>query len=156
MNIRKFIAVAAATAFITAGAVAEAAEKRKDGNTRTKTQLQKENQELKAKLDSLTLELEKYRQEMEYADSITQEMLDLYEENEDKSAAGINPEDYTAEISDSLLNIWYVHKRASSDDMETYDMDSQTATVDNEFIINILHHHNFNIFQFFLCLRGKL
>lgn len=124
MNIRKFIAVAAATAFITAGAVAEAAEKRKDGNTRTKTQLQKENQELKAKLDSLTLELEKYRQEMEYADSITQEMLELYEENEDKSAAGINPEDYTAEISDSLLNIWYVHKRASSDDMETYDMDS--------------------------------
>ena len=124
MKIRNIIAVAAAAAFIAAGSVAEAAEKRKDGNTKTKTQLQKENQELKSKLDSLTLELEKYRQEMEYADSITQEMLDLYEENEDKSAAGINPEDYTAEISDSLLNIWYVHKRAAADDMEAYDMDS--------------------------------
>lgn len=124
MKIRTFIAVAAAAAYLAACPVADAAEKRKDGIPKTKTQLQKENQELKAKLDSLTLELEKYREEMEYADSITQEMLDLYEENEDKSAAGINPEDYTAELSDSLLNIWYVHKRAAADDMEAYDMDS--------------------------------
>jgi membrane-bound lytic murein transglycosylase D len=72
----------------------------------------------------MKMELEKYRLELEYTDSITNEMLALYEENEDKSAAGINPEDYTAEVSDSLLNLWYVHSKVNSEDITEYDMDS--------------------------------
>lgn len=121
MRILRFIAVATAAAFL---ALPVSADTDKDNKPRTRLQLQKENQELKAKLDSMVLELEKYRQEMEYTDSIANEMIDLYEENEDKSAAGINPEDYTAEISDSLLNIWYVQKMTSDDEMQQYDMDS--------------------------------
>ena len=126
MNIHKIIAVALAAAFSAAAASYElAADNLKKTNLpKTKIQLQKENRLLRSELDSLKLELERYRMEAEYADSIANEMMDLYSENEDKSAAGINPEDYTTEISDSLLNIWYVHKMASADDLEEYDMDS--------------------------------
>lgn len=126
MNIRKLIAVALATVFaavaVSAGETATIREK--DNGPKTKIRLKKENVRLKSELDSLKLELERYRLQAEYTDSIEAEMMNLYAENEDKSAAGINPEDYTADISDSLLNIWYVHKMASSDDMEDYDMDS--------------------------------
>ena len=62
---------------------------------------------LRAELDSLRMEVERYRAELEYTDSITSEMMDMYEENEMKGENGLAPEDYTAEVSDSLLNIWY-------------------------------------------------
>lgn len=126
MNIHKIIAVALAAVFTATAASSDLAADnlKKNNGPKTKIQLQKENKQLRSELDSLRLELERYRMEAEYADSIANEMMDLYTENEDKSAAGINPEDYTAEISDSLLNIWYVHKRISADDLEGYDMDS--------------------------------
>lgn len=126
MNIRKLIAVALATVFaaVAVSAGETATISKKDNGPKTKIQLKKENVRLKSELDSLKLELERYRLQAEYTDSIEAEMMNLYAENEDKSAAGINPEDYTADISDSLLNIWYVHKMASSDNMEDYDMDS--------------------------------
>ena len=120
MNIHKIIAVALAAVFTATAASSDLAADnlKKNNGPKTKIQLQKENKQLRSELDSLRLELERYRMEAEYADSIANEMMDLYTENEDKSAAGINPEDYTAEISDSLLNIWYVHKRISADDLE--------------------------------------
>lgn len=125
MNIRKIIAVALAAVFAaTAVYAAETAQVQKDKGRKTRIQLRKENDRLKTELDSLKTELERYRIHAEYSDSIANEMLGLYAENDGKNAAGINPEDYTAEISDSLLNIWYVHKKVSSDDMTEYDMDS--------------------------------
>lgn len=126
MNIKKIVAVALAAAFIAPATIsaADSTAVRKADKPQTRMQLKKENKKLRTELDSLKAELERYRIEMEYTDSITNEMMDLYEENEGKSAAGINPEDYTAEISDSLLNIWYVHKKAADGNMEEYDMDS--------------------------------
>ena len=45
--------------------------------------------------------------------------------NEQTGATGIAPEDYTADVSDSLLNIWYAHRMANdAEDIEDYDMDS--------------------------------
>ena len=126
MNIRIIIAVALAAAFaVTASAEeTQAKQEKKKPQLVTRTSLKRENEELRARLDSMKMELEKYRLELEYTDSITNEMLALYEENEDKSAAGINPEDYTAEVSDSLLNLWYVHSKVNSEDITEYDMDS--------------------------------
>ena len=114
--------VAIAAVFL-AGAtdVHAATEERKE--EKGKVRLKDENQRLRAKIDSLEIELNRYRSELAYTDSIATEMLDLYTENEDKSAAGLNPEDYTAEVSDSLLNIWYSHKLVA-DSSEEYDMDS--------------------------------
>ena len=126
MNIRIIIAVALAAAFAVTASAEETQDKqeKKKPQLVTRTSLKRENEELRARLDSMRMELEKYRLELEYTDSITNEMLALYEENEDKSAAGINPEDYTAEVSDSLLNLWYVHSKVNSEDITEYDMDS--------------------------------
>ena len=126
MNIRIIIAVALAAAFAVTASAEETQDKqeRKKPQLVTRTSLKRENEELRVRLDSMKMELEKYRLELEYTDSITSEMLALYEENEDKSAAGINPEDYTAEVSDSLLNLWYVHSKVNSEDITEYDMDS--------------------------------
>ena len=120
MNIRKFIAVAIAAAFVAMTSAVNAGPVKPNKDGKSRIQLQKENQELKAALDSLKQELEK----LQYTDSISQEIIEILEENEDKSVAGINPEDYTAEISDSLLNVWYTQKKNTEDDLKTYDMDS--------------------------------
>ena len=120
MNIKRIIAVAVATAFVAITSLAEAKASTQEKTVKTKVQLQKENEQLKAVLDSLKQELEK----LQYTDSISNELIEIFEENEDKSGAGINPEDYTVEISDSLLNLWYVHKKTSTEEIQDYDMDS--------------------------------
>jgi membrane-bound lytic murein transglycosylase D len=52
-------------------------------------------------------------------------MLSIYEGNERRLSSGFTPHQYTAEISDSLLNIWYAHRIANdSEDIEAFDMDS--------------------------------
>lgn len=95
-----------------------------NNNRRSRTYLQKENRRLESVIDSLEAELSRYHDEMRINDSIADEIMDIYDENEDKSAAGLNPEDYTAEVSDSLLNIWYLHNQISSQEVPEYDMDS--------------------------------
>ena len=142
MNIKRIItAVAAAVIAVTASA--------QESNTTQSlknARIRKENKLLKAELDSLKQELARYKRELEYTDSITNEMIVLYEENEEKSAAGINPEDYTAEISDSLLNIWYVHSRVNAEDISEYDMDSvrfQSNVPDEVYIERIKQMNSF-------------
>ena len=92
---------------------------------RKKSDLIKENRDLRMELDSLRAEIARIREEMNGLDSLGMEMLeDLYDENEDKSAAGLNPEDYNAEVSDSLLNIWYLQQKISDSGKMEYDMDT--------------------------------
>ena len=124
MKIRIFATVAFATVFA-ASFTADAGNKDTDTvkKTKNKTQLIKENTKLKAELDSLKQEIEKYRMEAAYTDSIATEMLNMYAD-ESKDGSDIAPEDYTAETSDSLLNIWYAHKKATAEDMMDFDMDS--------------------------------
>ncbi|MBR5834948.1 MAG: LysM peptidoglycan-binding domain-containing protein [Bacteroidales bacterium] len=142
MNIKRIItAVAAAVIAVTASA-----QENKTTETLKSARIRKENKQLRAELDSLKQELARYKRELEYTDSITNEMIELYEENEEKSAAGINPEDYTAEISDSLLNIWYVHSRVNAEDISEYDMDSvrfQSNVPDEVYIERIKQMNSF-------------
>ena len=154
MNIRKIFAVALAAAFAVTMHAQEAQDKAPAAKEKRKMQLQlvkkadliDENDKLRAELDSLKMELEKYRMELEYTDSIAGEMMAMYEENEVKSAAGINPEDYTPEVSDSLLNIWYVHNRVNAEDLSEYDMDSvrfQSNVSDEVYIERIRQMNSF-------------
>ena len=154
MNIRKIFAVALAAAFAVTMHAQEAQDKTPAAKEKRKMQLQlvkkadliDENDKLRAELDSLKMELEKYRMELEYTDSIAGEMMAMYEENEVKSAAGINPEDYTPEVSDSLLNIWYVHNRVNAEDISEYDMDSvrfQSNVSDEVYIERIRQMNSF-------------
>ena len=88
-----------------------------------------ENQELRSKIDSMSVIIDSLRKDIVLKDSLAKEMLSIYEENEGKSAAGLNPEDYSPELTDSLLNIWYLHRQVNNDRHgEEYDMDSVNFT----------------------------
>ena len=123
MKIKTIIAVAIAAAFLASPAMAENALK-KDGKIKLRSKIKTENRMLKEELDSLRIELERYKADLQYSDSIATELLGLYEGNEGNSSTSLRPEDYTADVSDSLLNIWYAHRMASEEGLEEFDMDS--------------------------------
>lgn len=112
------------TALLIAGNAAGAVPGQPRKDERTRLKLKEQNRRLQELVDSLQFELERCKSDLHYTDSIAGEMMAVYEENEHRSPAGLAPEDYTAEVSDSLLNIWYTHKIASDDESEVYDMDS--------------------------------
>ena len=114
------IAVALAAAFLASPAMAEPVVSKEE---KSKVRLKEENKKLKIELDSLRAELYRYKADLRYSDSLATAMVELYGQDEGQNAVGLSPEDYTAEVSDSLLNIWYAHRMAS-DDTEEFDMDS--------------------------------
>ncbi len=119
MKTKNIIAAFTAGLFI---AVSAAAAPKRD--TSPKKKLVKENAELRRQIDSLKHEIEACRSELQMNDSIAEQVRDLYNDNEGKGGAGLNPEDYTPEISDSLLNLWYVHRKTTAEEIRQYDMDS--------------------------------
>ena len=119
MNIRKIIAVALAAAF----AVTASAEGKKFQLPK-RTNLKKENAQLKMELDSLRNALEKYRMELAYADSIANELAVGFEAEELKDADFIAPEDYTAEVSDSLFTLWHSNSQIKDEYINDYNLDS--------------------------------
>lgn len=121
MKIRRFITVTSATFFIGAAIASGASAEPKDD--RKKKEIEQENERLRQELDSLKQELGRYRTEVEMTDSLTNEMLAAYEEGEHRDAVGLSPEEYTPEVTDSLLNIWYAHRKAAGEDMSV-DLDS--------------------------------
>ena len=123
MNIIRITAVFMA-AFLFTGNISSYASEDNRKDERTRIRLKDQNRRLQELVDSLQMELERYKSELHYADSVSAEMMALYEADEVKGDTGIYPEDYTAEVSDSLLNIWYTHKVASDSETEVYDMDS--------------------------------
>ena len=91
--------------------------------------MRKENETLKLQVDSLKKALDSLRQDNLLKDSLANEMLEIYEENQAKGGIGLNPEDYSPEVTDSLLNIWYLHRQVNDDSTgEEYDMDSVRFT----------------------------
>ena len=122
-NTVKRLAVALAAAFIALTISGDViAAPKQDG--KTKISAKKENELLKAELDSLKSELERYRQELYRSDSITTELINIYEGGKGSSADTAAPIEYTTEVSDSLLNLWYVHRLVNEENIETIDMDS--------------------------------
>ena len=109
MKIGKYIAVASAAAFITLTVPVEAfgAKRYEDKN---KLSIKKENILLRQELDSLKAEIEKYRMELRRTDSMTNELLNFYESSQNMPQEDTVTIEYTAEVSDSLLNLWYVQK----------------------------------------------
>ena len=106
MNTKRITTIIIAVAMLSLSAAAQ-----------TKTQLKQENIQLKTLIDSLRQELDKTRAELEYTDSLASELIILYEDSEVKNHNGIAPEDYTAEVSDSLLNVWYLQNLISQSEI---------------------------------------
>ena len=63
-----------------------------------KNKLKRENQELRARVDSLKKALTELKEASQHKDSIADEMIGVYEENTVRTAAGLSPEDYTQEL----------------------------------------------------------
>lgn len=118
----RMMAVAVAAVFIAlttafpAGGAGKSDEKNKAG-------LKKENQELRAELESLKAEIERYRAELRRTDSMTNELLNYYEDKEEiKSDTCII--EYTAEVSDSLLQLWYSQISSAEESIDIAATDS--------------------------------
>ena len=127
MKIYRIIAVASAAAFIALSSIPQAnAAERKDSGK--KVRMKTENALLKAELDSLKAEILKYQEELRRTDSIANELLNYYEGGqEDTETAEII---YTAEVSDSLLNIWYAQKLVSEESLDMEGMDTLSFSSD--------------------------
>ena len=118
MTIKRLITVACAAVFISVVSIQAQDTTHAKKNRKS---LEKENTELRTKMDSLIAELDRYRTELHISDSLRKELIAEYEGQETEEDE-LSPEDYTAEVSDSLLSIWYLHKNTSLD--EDIDMDS--------------------------------
>ena len=98
---------------------------------RTRSKLIKENAELRSRVDSLIRELESFRLEKSVADSLAAEMLLMLEEMEELDGVEEPVEEYSPEMTDSLLSLWYVHRQMEATrELTEYDMDSVRFTSD--------------------------
>ena len=135
MKIFRIIAVAFAAAFIATPAIAQ-----------NKKLLLEENTQLKQVIDSLKQEMAKVRAELEYTDSVANEMLSLYADSETKNSNTVAIEEYTTAVSDSLLSLYYVHKKIAQSEEDYYDMDSvrfQSNVPDSVYIERIRQMNSF-------------
>ena len=108
MNIKKIIFAAIAALIAVASSATTYAGPKNDG----KKKMEEENKRLLEVIDSLYMELDRYRAEADLTDSLELEMLAAYGEAVERSTEAFEPLEYTTEVSDSLLNIWYAHRQA--------------------------------------------
>ena len=137
MKIFRTITVALAAVFLVA-APAYAGPKNE-----SRKKIEEENRRLQEKIDSLQMELDRYRMEADVTDSLEIEMLEAYGESVERSRDLFEPMEYTAEVSDSLLNIWYAHQMAAYEvDFEEFDSVKFESNVPDEVYIERLKKMN--------------
>jgi membrane-bound lytic murein transglycosylase D len=128
MNIRKvFTASMASIIAAVLGTAAYANPK-----TDNKKKLEEEKRRLLQVIDSLQTELDRYREVVDLTDSLEIEMLAAYGETIERSTEEFQPLEYTAEVSDSLLSIWYSHKQAFAEDDLNLDSVKFASNVPDE------------------------
>ena len=137
MNINKIISAAIAALIAVASSAAAYAGPKNDG----KKKLEEENKRLREMIDSLNMELGRYR-EADITDSLELEMLAAYGEAVDRSTEAFEPLEYTTEVSDSLLNIWYAHRKAYAEDDMNLDSIKFASNVPDEVYIERIKKMN--------------
>ena len=114
-------------------------------NKKSRRELERENRQLRERLDALQQEITWYQNDINERDSLRNELVSLYEENENKLAAGMTSADYTPEVTDSLLSVWYLHRQSRENRQGTgYNMDSVhfTTLVPDQVLIERLEKMN--------------
>jgi len=140
MNIKRTLAAMAAGALAAITAAGAYAGPKTDG----KKKLEEENRRLLEVIDSLQLELQRFQAEVDMTDSLEMEMLAAYGETIERSEEDFTPEEYTAEVSDSLLNIWYAHRKAyAEDDMDLDSIKFISNVPDDVYIERIKNMNSF-------------
>lgn len=122
MGFHRFFAGIGVAAALTFG-VMDASAQSNGATTRpvrkTKKELLKENSRLKYMLDSLLQEVDALK------DTASVEEIETIVERKSFSLLdGVAPETYSQEVTDSLLDIWYLHRQAKNAFDGSYDMDS--------------------------------
>ena len=97
---------------------------------RSRRVILRENLEYRRQIDSLEKAIHEYREQIRIEDSLKNAIL--FEENENKVAAGsFGAIEYTPDVQDSLLSIWYHQTQIDrSREGDSYDMDSIHLTSD--------------------------
>ena len=135
---------------------------------KTRKQLEKENVQLRQRLEAAQQELEWLKTDAHERDSLQKQMDELYREDREKEAAGVSgtidyfdspvygdgdfmdqgqqdgPFDYTDDVTDSLLTIWYLHRQLRETPQSEYNMDSVrfTSGVPDQVLIERLQKMN--------------
>ena len=161
---KKFTIICAA--FLLLSPLPAAAGMQQDRKTRK--QLEKENVQLRQRLEAVQQELDWIKTDAHERDSIRQQLDELYREDRDKEAAGMGgaidyfdspvygggdylddsqqegPIDYTDDVTDSLLSIWYLHRQLRENPQSEYNMDSVrfTSGVPDQVLIERLQKMN--------------
>lgn len=110
--------------------------------TDNKKKLEEEKRRLLQVIDSLQTELDRYREVVDLTDSLEIEMLAAYGETIERSTEEFQPLEYTAEVSDSLLSIWYSHKQAFAEDALNLDSVKFASNVPDEVYIERIKKMN--------------
>ena len=118
---------------------------------KTRKQLEQENTRLREQLETLQKELEFLRTDAG-RDSLQQELADYFDspaygggELEGTQESGRDyVYDYTDDVTDSLLSIWYLHRQLREDPQSEYNMDSVrfTSGVPDQVLIERLQKMN--------------
>ena len=142
----------------------------KTQDRKTRRQLEKENVQLRERLESIQQELDWLRADKTERDSLERQLEALYREDRNKAAAGMDgsvdyfdspvdfqediPEegneimegviDYTDDVTDSLLSVWYLHRQIRENPQANYNMDSVhfTSGVPDQVLIERLEKMN--------------
>lgn len=95
-----------------------------------------ENQALRNKLDSLTIELELLKEELAQTDNLQEEILEAMDE--------INPSDSVMLDTDSLLSLWYLQRSMKDDysEFELFDSLELSSNVSDSVLIKRLEKMN--------------
>ena len=101
-----------------------------------------EKRRLQEVIDSLKTELDRYRAVIDLTDSLQLEMLAAYGEGTARSSEEFEPMEYTTEVSDSLLSIWYSHKQAYAEDDINLDSVKFESNVPDDVYIERLKKMN--------------
>lgn len=120
MKIFRYIAVVTAAAFITLSADART-------DSRKRLSPKAENAALKTQIDSLKAEIARYQEELKRTDSIANELFKNYESDQQSSECNEIIE-YTSDVSDSLLHVWYAQKLISEEDIDMAGTDTASLT----------------------------
>ena len=119
---------------------------------KSRKELARENARMREVLDSLISELENVR---------SKAVHHIPEQSDEGGLAieGLLPEDYTLDVTDSLLSLWYVHKSMLKGDTVSFNMDSvhfRSSVTDKEYLQRLADMNSFITLPFNETVRNYI
>lgn len=119
---------------------------------KSRKELVRENARMREVLDSLISELENVR---------SKAVHHIPEQADEGGLAieGLLPEDYTLDVTDSLLSLWYVHKSMLKGDTVSFNMDSvhfRSSVTDKEYLQRLADMNSFITLPFNETVRNYI